>query len=100
MHELLNQVDNEIKIKADEAHQKYIEAKQKAEEMFSKSQTLLPRINEIMSELGEFHDMKNVKIDKVKEVVENRVDQAVKKFKSGKRLTLEEFTLLVKRGML
>jgi phosphoserine phosphatase len=100
MIEILKQVDNEVRLKADEAHQKFIEAKTKADEFFSKSEILLPRIQEITKELGEFHDMKNVKMDKVKEVVENRVDKAVEKFKSGKRLTLEEFTLLVKRGML
>ncbi|HUX99199.1 MAG TPA: hypothetical protein VMV49_06560, partial [Candidatus Deferrimicrobium sp.] len=100
MHELLELVDNEIRVKADEAHKKFIEAKQKADELYLKSETLIPRINEIMHELGEFQNMKNVKIDKVQEVMENRVDNAVKKFKSGKRLTLEEFTLLVKRGML
>ncbi len=100
MQEILKQIDNEIKIKADEAHQKYLEAKAKADELFSISQTLVPRINEIMDELGEFQDMKNVKMEKVKEVVEQRVDEAEKKFKSGKRLTLEEFTLLVKKGLL
>lgn len=99
MVEALNAIDNEIKSKADEAHQKYIEARSKADEYYMKSQTLVPRINEIMNELGEFQDMKNVSMDKVTEVVQNRVEKAVEKFKSGKRLTLEEFTLLVKRGM-
>jgi len=99
MVESLNAIDNEIKNKADEAHQKYLEAKSKADEYYMKSQTLVPRINEIMDELGEFQDMKNVSMEKVTEVVQNRVDKAVEKFKSGKRLTLEEFTLLVKRGM-
>ncbi|MHA1264965.1 MAG: coiled-coil protein [Candidatus Helarchaeota archaeon] len=100
MVELLNKIDTEVRVKADEAHQKFLEAKSQADEFFSKSEILLPRIKEITKELGEFHDMKNVKIDKVKQVVENRVDKAVEKFKAGKRLTLEEFTLLVKRGML
>ena len=99
MVESLNAIDNEIKSKADEAHQKYIEAKGKADEYYMKSQTLVPRINEIMNELGEFQNMKNVSMEKVTEVVQNRVEKAVEKFKSGKRLTLEEFTLLVKRGM-
>ena len=92
-------IDNEIKAKADEAHQQYLEARSKADDYYTKSQTLIPRINEIMTELGEFHDMKNVQIEKVSEVVQNRVEKAVEKFKSGKRLTLEEFTMLVKRGM-
>ncbi|NVM52228.1 MAG: hypothetical protein HWN66_00905 [Candidatus Helarchaeota archaeon] len=100
MLEILNSIDNEIRIKADDAHQKFLEAKSKADELYSKSEILLPRINEVTKELGEFQNMKNVKMDKVKKVVENRVDKAVQKFKSGKRLTLEEFTLLVKRGML
>lgn len=99
MVEALNAIDNEIKSKADEAHQQYLEARNKADEYYMKSQTLVPRINEIMNELGEFQDMKNVSMDKVTEVVQNRVEKAVEKFKSGKRLTLEEFTLLVKRGM-
>jgi len=100
MVEALNLIDNEVRMKADDAHQKFLEAKGKADELYSKSDILLPRINEITKELGEFQDMKNVKMDKVKEVVENRVDKAVQKFKAGQRLTLEEFTLLVKRGML
>ncbi len=100
MVEILNSIDNEIKVKADEAHQKFLEAKSKADEFYSKSQTLVPRINEIMDELGEIQDVKNVKLEKVKEVVENRLDEAMKKFKAGKRLTLEEFTLLVKRGLI
>ncbi len=100
MLETLNLIDNEIRIKADEAHQQYLDAKNKADEFYSKSEILLPRINEITKELGEFQDMKNVKMDKVEEVVENRVDKATQKFKSGKRLTLEEFTLLVNRGLI
>ncbi len=100
MQEILNEIDNELKIQADEAHQKFIEARTKADEFYSKSQILVPRINEIMDELGEFQDVKNLKVEKVKEVVESRVDEAVKKFKAGKRLTLEEFTLLVKRGLM
>lgn len=100
MVEILNLIDNEVRAQADDAHQKFLEAKNKADELYSKSEILLPRINEITKELGEFQSMRNVKMDKVKEVVENRVDKAVQKFKSGKRLTLEEFTLLVKRGML
>ncbi|NVM28755.1 MAG: hypothetical protein HWN65_07925 [Candidatus Helarchaeota archaeon] len=100
MVEALNLIDNEVRTKADDAHQKFLEAKEKADELFSKSEILLPRINEITEELGEFQDMKNVKMEKVKEVVENRVDKAVQKFKAGQRLTLEEFTLLVQRGML
>jgi uncharacterized coiled-coil DUF342 family protein len=92
-------IDNEIKAKADDAHQKYLEARSKADDYYTKSQTLIPRINEIMNELGEFHDMKNIQIEKVTEVVQNRVEKAVEKFKAGKRLTLEEFTMLVKRGM-
>ncbi len=100
MVELLNLVDNEVRKGADDAHQKFLDAKKKADEFYSKSEILLPRIKEITRELGEFQNMKNVKMDKVKIVVENRVDKAVEKFKSGKRLTLEEFTLLVNRGML
>ncbi|MFX1295240.1 MAG: coiled-coil protein [Promethearchaeota archaeon] len=100
MVEILKQIDNETKIQADEAHQKYLEAKNKADIYYSKSQILIPRINEIINELGEIQDMKNIKMEKVKEVVETRVDNALKKFKSGKRLTLEEFTLLVNRGVL
>lgn len=100
MVEVLSLIDNEVRLKADEAHNQFLEAKQKADELYTKSEILLPRIKEITKELGEFQNMKNVKMDKVKEVVQNRVDKAVEKFKEGKRLTLEEFTLLVKRGML
>ena len=100
MAEMLGLIDKEVRGQADEAHNKFLEAKKFADEMYSKSEILLPRINEITRELGKFQSMKNVQMDKVKKVVENRVDKAVEKFKSGKRLTLEEFTLLVKRGML
>ncbi len=100
MIEVLNQIDNEIRLKADEAHQKFLDAKSKAEDLYTKSQTLIPRINEIMDELGEIQDVRNVKVEKVKEVVENRIEEAMKKFKAGKRLTLEEFTLLVQRGLI
>jgi len=100
MLEILNQIDTELRIKADEAHQKFLEAKSKADDLYTKSQTLVPRINEIMDELGEIQDVRNVKVEKVKEVVENRIDEAMQKFKAGKRLTLEEFTLLVQRGLI
>jgi len=96
MVDIYNQIDNKVRVEADNAHQKFIEAKKAADDCHNKFIEIIPRIKYLRKKLIQNRN----DINKISEVVETRVKKALEKMKEGKRLTLDEFQLLVKSGLI
>jgi len=91
-----SEIDNKIRPDADLAHQTYLEMKKQADENHNNLTMTIPRIKMLKKKLAQ----KKNDFNKLSTVVETRVEKALEKMKEGKRLTLDEFALLVKSGLL
>ncbi|MHA1310859.1 MAG: coiled-coil protein [Candidatus Helarchaeota archaeon] len=96
MVDIYNEIDTKIRPEADKAHQKFLSCRKLADQNHENLSMLIPRIRILKKKLIQ----KRNDINKISEVVETRVKKALEKVKEGKRLTLEEFQLLVKSGLL
>lgn len=96
MVNVYNEIDNNVRPKADDCHQKFIDTKKIADEHHKNLIMVIPRIKYLRKRL----DRKRDDINKLSMVVESRVEKALEKMKEGKRLTLDEFQLLVKSGLI
>ena len=96
MVNIYNEIDTEIRPEADKTHQKLLEIRKIADDNHNNLIITLPRIKYLRNKLIK----KRNDINKLSNVVETRIKKALEKMKDGKRLTLDEFQLLVKSGLL
>lgn len=90
-----------LRKQADEAHRKYLETRREADETHRKFIEARQENNRVRKELGELRIRRRVeKIQALEERLEEKASTALEKFKRGDRLTMEEFSLLMKRGLL
>lgn len=95
--ETLNQIQK-FKIDADNAHQKYVEIKQRANQMHQKYKEMLQKINDLKRKQRREEEAKQAK--RQKQLLEETRKKALEKMKRGEKLTWEEFKLLAEQGNL
>ena len=90
-----------LRKKADESHRQYLETRREADETHRRYIESKQKNNRLRKELGEIRIRRRVeKIQELEERLEEKAAAALEKHKRGDRLTMEEFTLLMKRGLL
>jgi len=100
MVELWKFVDSKKK-EADEKHKQFLVKKDDADEVHEKLQTIRKNSRQLRGKIHESKKKRKFERDKmVKDLVEEKTKVAYAKFKEGGRLTMEEFTLLVEKGLL
>ncbi len=93
--EILNQIPN-LKVEADNAHQKYVETSQKADGLHQRYIELLQKINDARQKQRRVEEAKQAK--RQKQLLEEARKRALEKMKRGEKLTWEEFKLLAEQG--
>ncbi|MFW9985580.1 MAG: coiled-coil protein [Candidatus Odinarchaeota archaeon] len=100
MIEAYAEVDS-LRKQADEAHRRYLETRREADETHRRFIEARQENSRLRKEIGEFRIRRRVeKIQELEERLEEKASTALEKFKRGERLTMEEFSLLMKRGLL
>jgi len=90
-----------LRKKADESHRQYLETRREADETHRRYIESKQKNNRLRKELGEIRIRRRVeKIQELEERLEEKAAAALEKHKRGERLTMEEFSLLMKRGLL
>ncbi len=90
-----------LRKRADEAHRRYLETRREADETHRRFIEAKQKNSRLKKELGEFRVRRRVeKIQAMEERLEEKATAAHEKHKRGERLTMEEFSLLMKRGLL
>jgi uncharacterized coiled-coil DUF342 family protein len=84
-----------LKIKADTAHQKYLELRQKANETHQKYVKLLQQIDSLRQEIQKKNEEQQAK--RQQELLEEATKKAQEKMKRGQKLTWDEFKLLTEQ---
>jgi len=90
-----------LRKQADDAHRKYLEIRREADEMhqrFIEARQENGRLKKEISEVRIRHRVE--KLHELEERLEQKASEALEKFKRGNRLTMEEFSILMKRGLL
>ncbi|MHA1212971.1 MAG: coiled-coil protein [Candidatus Heimdallarchaeota archaeon] len=99
MTKLFAEID-EIRKEADQCHKDFIETKKIADETHKKFIEIIKGKEKHQKSL---HSIKQkARVDhfrEVKETIEARAAKALEKYKNGKKLSLEEFSMLVERGL-
>ncbi len=86
---------------ADEAHRRYLEVRREADEThrrFVESRQESARLRKEIGEVRLRHRLERLQV--MEERLEQKATIALGKFKRGEKLTMEEFSLLMKRGLL
>lgn len=100
MIEAYAEVDT-LRKRADEAHRRYLETRREADETHRRFIEARQENSRLRKELGEIRVRRRVeKIQAIEERLEEKATAALEKHKRGERLTMEEFSLLMKRGLL
>lgn len=100
MIEAYAEVDT-LRKRADEAHRQYLETRREADETHRRYIEARQENSRLRKELGEIRVRQRVeKIQAIEERLEEKATVALEKHKRGERLTMEEFSLLMKRGLL
>lgn len=100
MIEAYAEVDT-LRKRADEAHRRYLETRREADETHRRFIEAKQENSRLRKELGEIRVRRRVeKLQELEDRLEEKVAIALEKFKRGDRLTMEEFSLLMKRGLL
>ncbi len=99
MTKLFAQID-EIRKEADQCHKDFIETKKTADVTHKKFIEIIKGKEKYQKELQGIRQKARVDhFREVKETIEARADEALRKYKEGKKLSLEEFSMLVERGL-
>lgn len=100
MIEAYTEVDA-LRKRADEAHRRYLETRREADETHHRFIEAKQENGRLRKELGEVRVRRRVeKLQAIEERLEEKASTALEKFKRGERLTMEEFSLLMQRGLL
>jgi uncharacterized coiled-coil DUF342 family protein len=90
-----------LRKEADEAHRRYLATRKEADETHRQFIDAKQENSRLRKELSEVRVRRRVeKIQELEERLEEKASSALEKFKRGERLTMEEFSLLMKRGLL
>lgn len=90
-----------LRKRADDAHRRYLETRREADETHRRYIEAKQENNKLRKELGEIRVRRRVeKLQAIENRLEEKATTALEKFKRGERLTMEEFSLLMKRGLL
>lgn len=90
-----------LRKRADDAHRRYLETRREADETHRRYIEAKQENNKLRKELGEIRVRRRVeKLQAIENRLEEKTTTALEKFKRGERLTMEEFSLLMKRGLL
>jgi len=90
-----------LRKRADEAHRKYLETRRRADEAHRKYLETRQEAARLRKEIGEYRVRQRLeKLRALEKRLEQKTSDALEKFKRGERLTMEEFSLLMKRGLL
>lgn len=99
MTKLFTEID-EIRKEADQYHKDFIETKKFADETHKKFIEIIKEKEKHQKDLQNLKQRARVEhFKEVKETIENRAAKALQKYKEGKKLSLEEFSMLVERGL-
>jgi uncharacterized coiled-coil DUF342 family protein len=99
MTKLFSEID-EIRKEADQCHKDFIETKKIADETHKKFIGIIKEKEKFQKQLQNLKQKARVEHYKeVKESIESRAAAALQKYKEGKKLSLEEFSMLVERGL-
>ena len=103
-HVLMTQSWKDVEAKkkeADKVHKEYLEAKEKADLVHKELQETRDEIKKIRGTMYESRRKKEIERQKfIKERLEQKAKVAYDKLKDGGKLTMEEFTILVEKGLL
>jgi uncharacterized coiled-coil DUF342 family protein len=100
MIEAYAEVDN-LRKQADEVHRRYLETRREADETHKRFIEAVQENGKLRKEIGEAKIRQRVeKLQALEERLEQKTSTALEKYKRGERLTMEEFSLLMKRGLL
>jgi uncharacterized coiled-coil DUF342 family protein len=90
-----------LRKRADEAHRRYLEVRREADETHRRFIEAKQESARLRKEIGEVRLRQRLeKLQVVEERLEQKATTALEKFKRGEKLTMEEFSLLMKRGLL
>jgi phosphoserine phosphatase len=87
-----------LQVEADDAHQKYLETKQQAQQIHQKCVELVEKIKTFERELKENADKKQA--ERQGELQKELEERALAKLKRGEKLMWEEFKILAEKGIL
>jgi uncharacterized coiled-coil DUF342 family protein len=100
MIEAYAEVDN-LRKQADEVHRHFLETRREADEAHKRFIEAVQENGKLRKEIGEAKIRQRVeKLQALEERLEQKTSTALEKYKRGERLTMEEFSLLMKRGLL
>jgi uncharacterized coiled-coil DUF342 family protein len=99
MTKLFSEID-EIRKEADQCHKDFIETKKKADATHKKFIETIKEKEKFQKQLqSKRARARDEHLKEVKESMEARAEKALQKYKEGKKLSLEEFSMLVNRGL-
>ncbi|MEA2070655.1 MAG: hypothetical protein U9O98_05125 [Asgard group archaeon] len=99
MTELFSKID-EIRKEADQFHKEFIKTKKEADAAHKKFIEIIKKKEKHQKKLQNIRQEARVQHYKeVKETIEAQAEKALEKYKEGKKLSLEEFSMLVERGL-
>ncbi|MBN1329507.1 MAG: hypothetical protein JXA54_08550 [Candidatus Heimdallarchaeota archaeon] len=99
MTKLFAEID-EIRKEADQCHKDFIETKKLADESHKKFIEIIKEKEKHQKSLQNIKQKARVDhFKEVKETIEAKAAAALEKYKEGKKLSLEEFSMLVERGL-
>ena len=100
INELYEEV-NEIRKAADEKHAQFLEAKEQADAKHQKFIEKLKRVKFCREQLsGAKGAMRRKRSETSRKIINQTAESAFKKWKNGEKLTMDEFKLLVQKGLL
>ena len=92
---------NEIRKAADEKHSAFLEAKAQADAMHQK---FIEKLKQVKACRGQLYGVKGAlrkkRSDATRRLLNKTAESAVDKWKAGEKLTMDEFKLLVQKGLL
>jgi len=97
MLEILNRTKG-FQAEADNAHQKYVQIKTQAQDFHQKYVKLSHQIKILKQELHQAEEKRQT--ERQLEIHRELEENALKKLKSGEKLTWEEFKILAEKGLL
>jgi uncharacterized coiled-coil DUF342 family protein len=92
---------DEVRKEADKSHQDFLTKKKEADAIHQEYIERIQSIRQLSSQVSKIrHEHREKQLAEAKEKMEEKAEDALGKFKSGEKLTFEEFRSLIDRGLI
>jgi uncharacterized coiled-coil DUF342 family protein len=86
-----------LKVEAEEAHKKHIEARRQAEKMHQRCVPIMAQIHALLLQIKIVEEKKKTR--RQAELIQELEKKALEKMKHGEKLTWDEFKILAEKGL-